>query len=246
MIILVKDYIGGLFTEQKHERQNSNQQQLSYNNFIFVDYAIDPTIFQPTDYNNRRNNGINGEVYTISIDEECNRVYMGGNFLLNGRGLQLHNVGILNTDTNLITYNNEDKLFTAGYSATAYSLSNTDPTGPQIIGFDNIVFCSKLHPRNRYLFLGGTFQNTKNTRGDDVFKASYVCKVQLNTYNLVLKQITDEHSNYFCNRQGNLVSYLNIPDGTKISLLSDIFQYNSPFNGLPNINPQNYVLWQEL
>ena len=257
-------YIGGSFTSQGYTRTNQNppsnppinppyNTNLSYNYFMFVDYAIDPTIFQPTDYVGSSNGFIvdrNTVVNTISIDEKCNRVYIGGNFTANGRGIILSNIGILNTDTNLISYDINNKLFTSGYDANAYTSSaNTNPTGLQNFGFDQTVFCSILHPQNRYLFWGGSFTNIIQFKDDAIsngLQTNYVCKVQLNTYNLVLDQKSGESVNYFCNRLGNLVSYLNIPDGTKISLLSDILPYESPFNGLPNINTQQYIMWQEL
>ena len=257
-------YIGGKFTSQGYTRTNQNppsnppinppyNTNLSYNYFMFVDYAIDPTIFQPTDYVGSSNGFIvdrDTVVNTISIDEKCNRVYIGGNFTANGRGNILSNIGILNTDTNLISYGINNKLFTSGYDANAYTSSaNTNPTGLQNFGFNQTVFCSTLHPQNRYLFWGGFFTNIIQFKDGEIsngLQTNYVCKVQLNTYNLVLDQKFGEYVNYFCNRLGNLVSYLNIPDGTKISLLSDILPYESPFNGLPNINTQQYIMWQEL
>jgi hypothetical protein len=258
-------YIGGTFNQQTGD--NLTPPETSYNNFMFVDYAIDPTIFQPTDYSaiyGITSNGVNEVVNTISIDEGCNRVYIGGSFNTNGRGKILGNIGILNTDTNLISYDQDGNLFTAGYDATAYiSGGDTEPSGPQIIGFDGLqivsssVYASRIHPQNRYLFWGGIYTGTSYTSRPTVqLLTNCVTKVQLNTYNLVLNQIPkpeNGYSNYFCNARGNLVTYLNIPDGNKISLLSDSVLYQSPFNLVDdfyNIGDirtyQQYYMWQEL
>ena len=260
-------YIGGNFEEQNNEQLDPSDPLFTttYNNFMFVDYAIDPTIFQPTDYSaiyGINSNGVNDIVNTISIDEGCNRVYIGGAFRSNGRGIPLSKIGILNTDTNLISYDQNSNLFTAGYDATAFNSSgDTSPIGPQIIGFNNIdgsvIYASRIHPQNRYLFWGGFYTNATYTTEPLVpLLTNCVTKVQLNTYNLVLNQIPDPgkpHSNYFCNASGNLVTYLNIPDGNKISLLSDSVLYQSPFNLIDNFyidgdtkTYQEYYMWQEL
>ena len=261
-------YIGGNFKLQINEQLDPLDPLYitKYDNFMFVDYAIDPTIFQPTDYSAiygiRDSNGVDNVVNTISIDEGCNRVYIGGAFRLNGRGLPLAKIGILNTDTNLISYDQNYNLFTAGYDATAWdSGGDTSPTGTQIVGFggleNTVIYASRIHPQNRYLFWGGIYTNASYT---DIPRVSLltncVTKVQLNTYNLVLNQIPDRekrYSNYFCNASGNLVTYLNIPDGNKISLLSDSVRYQSPFNLVDNFyydgntrSYQQYYMWQEL
>ena len=257
-------YIGGYFRQQ----QSNTTQPLDtpYYNFIFVDYAIDPTIFQPTDYSaiyGINSNGVNNIVNTISIDEGCNRVYIGGLFESNGRNIPLKKIGILNTDTNLISYDQNGNLFTAGYNATAFdSGDNTIPNGAQIVGFDNIdrkgiIYASRIHPQNRYLFWGGFYTNAVYSKeSKDQLLTNCITKVQLNTYNLVLNQIPIPergYSNYFCNASGNLVTYLNIPDGNKISLLSDSVLYQSPFNLVDNFynngdtrTYQQYYMWQEL
>ena len=259
-------YIGGYFRQQQSE--TVLPPDTPYYNFIFVDYAIDPTIFQPTDYSaiyGININGVNGIVNTISIDEGCNRVYIGGAFISNGRGIPLAKIGILNTDTNLISYDQNSNLFTAGYDATTWdSGGDTSPSGPQIIGFggleNTVIYASRIHPQNRYLFWGGIYTNVSYTDIPRVtLLTNCVTKVQLNTYNLVLNQIPEQkdperpYSNYFCNASGNLVTYLNIPDGNKISLLSDSVLYQSPFNLVDNfyingdtLTYQQYYMWQEL
>ena len=268
-------YIGGSFNLQIKTRSFPDPlpdptPTTSYNNFMFVDYAIDPSIFQPTDYSAYRSIQSNGilenenkpRVNTISIDEDNDRVYIGGNFTQNGRGgeYNLNNIGILNTNTNLITYDYNSKptegLFTSGYNADVSGNNNTDPRNIdlQIIGFDKEVFASRIHVQNRYLLWGGNFTNTLTYNRSNAFSAIGVCKVQLDTYNLLLDQNPKAGNNelstnayYYCNTDGKLVTYLNIPDGTKISLLSDNTLYKSPFNGLDNITlGQTYKMWQEL
>ena len=80
----------------------------------------------------------------------------GGNFIENGRGRRnlLHRIGILNTNTNLISYDNNNKLFTSGYNADSIETNNTNPDiGKQIIGFNKEVFASKIHMQNKLQLL---------------------------------------------------------------------------------------------
>jgi hypothetical protein len=180
----------------------------------------------------------------------------GGNLLSTNRDgppyTGLAYIGILDTNTNLISYNENSSSFTAGYDA-----SGDHPTD-QIGGFNNIVYCSKIHQKNQYLFWGGQFTSTVSIDNNlqsftDVFNVSAICKVQLNTYNLVVTQnytgspTTPYTSQYFCNVNGDLVSYLNIPNGNKLSLLSDSFKYPSPFDDIadPPLTAQKYIMWQE-
>lgn len=255
-------YVGGTFLQQfVYDPAILNSGVRNYINFMFVDYATDPTIFQPTDYSTYYgvlNNGVSDTVNTISIDENCNRVYIGGNFTSTNRDSPpfygLAYIGILDTNTNLISYNENSLSFTAGYDASGDTHIN------QIGGFNDTVYCSKIHEKNKYLFWGGNFTSTVSidninspSNFTDVFNVSAICKVQLNTYNLVVTQnytgssTTPYTSQYFCNVNGDLVSYLNIPNGNKLSLLSDSFKYPSPFDDIadPPLTAQKYIMWQE-